>query len=100
MWLLIRHGTRLPEKKYVRGMSDTLPQIKKKIVEIFNSGKSNLSSDLVKRINDWNLSFNTSRPADLAEEGENELIDLGERIQNRFPKLFPEDYNRDLFKVR
>jgi len=35
----------------------------------------------------------------LAVEGENEMIDLGERYQARFPYLMPETFNNQTYKV-
>jgi multiple inositol-polyphosphate phosphatase/2,3-bisphosphoglycerate 3-phosphatase len=36
----------------------------------------------------------------LAHEGEDEMVELAERFQNRFPQILPEVYTNSTFKVQ
>lgn len=80
-------------------MNKYLSQLQENILKSFNKHNSKLNIDVIKNFINWKFSFNKIYPMDLTIEGENELIDLSERMQARFPTLFPEFYNKDLFKV-
>lgn len=91
---MIRHGTRNPSAKVIRAMNTDLYKFKDQILSkglfceedkaLFKSWESNLSEDEEKN---------------LVAEGEDELIDLGERFQNRFPQLLSEQYDNYTYKV-
>lgn len=65
----------------------------------YEDGKTNLSPDDALLFKEWKLSFNQSDMMKLAMEGENEMIDLAERYQTRFPSLMPEIYNNETYRV-
>lgn len=96
--MIIRHGTRFPGKEDTKSMISSLPELQKKIIENFNNSHK-LPADFLERITAWKLSFNDSHTMVLTEEGENELTDLAERMQARFPETFPEEYHKELYKV-
>jgi hypothetical protein len=96
---MIRHGTRFPGKNHIISMKNNLPQLQKKIVKNLKKNNPKLFHDLIDNFNKWKLSFNDSDAMYLSDEGMNELIDLAERMQTRFPKLFVDDYSKDLYKV-
>lgn len=97
---MIRHGARFPGKKHIKKMKKLLPELQNKIIEHFNKNCSELSEETVERLADWRIHFSKSDDKNLAVVGEHELTDLGERMQARFPKLFPEDYSKEIYRVR
>lgn len=61
--------------------------------------KTNLTHDTIIKLSNWKLGFTKNDMMNLAKEGENEMIDLGERYQSRFPTIMPEIYNKRSYKV-
>jgi hypothetical protein len=99
IWLILRHGTRYPGKKYMPHMIDDLPELQHVILKNYANGVINMSADDVALFRKWKLSFAQGSAMKLAVEGENEMIDLGERYQARFPILMPEAFNNQTYKV-
>ncbi|XP_011144551.1 multiple inositol polyphosphate phosphatase 1 isoform X2 [Harpegnathos saltator] len=100
IWLLLRHGTRYPGKKYIPRMLDELPKWKHIILKNYDNGETRLSADDAALFKKWKPIFTSSDTMKLAIEGENEMIDLGERYQARFPSLMPEVYSNQTYKFR
>ncbi|XP_011170916.1 multiple inositol polyphosphate phosphatase 1 isoform X2 [Solenopsis invicta] len=100
IWLILRHGTRYPGKKYMPHMVDDLPELQHVILKNYANGVINMSADDVALFRKWKLSFAQGNAMKLAVEGENEMIDLGERYQARFPILMPEAFNNQTYKFR
>lgn len=96
---MIRHGTRFPNKKDIKKMKKTLAEVQEKIIKNFEKSKSEFSPEVINRLSGWEFKVEKKQAVELTEEGENELIDLAERMQSRFPGLFVENYKRELFKV-
>lgn len=99
IWMMIRHGTRFPNKKDIKLMKNDLSDVQEKIIKKFEKNHSELSSDFIRRLSKWKFSVKKDQAQHLTEEGENELIDLAERMQSRFPTLFVDNYKKELFKV-
>lgn len=100
IWLILRHGTRYPGKKYVPRMIDELAEWQNVILKNYQNGATNLSAADAALFRKWKLSFARGSVMKLAVEGENEMIDLGERYQARFPSLMPETFNNQTYKFR
>ncbi|XP_014224945.1 multiple inositol polyphosphate phosphatase 1-like [Trichogramma pretiosum] len=100
IWLMIRHGTRLPARKFIKPMTEILPDIQKQIIKNYQNGKSKLSADFIEKLERWTINLKEAEAMNLAEEGQNELIDLAERMQARLPELFPDDYEKNLFRFK
>ncbi|KAL0133335.1 hypothetical protein PUN28_000823 [Cardiocondyla obscurior] len=100
IWLILRHGTRYPGKKYVPRMIDDLPELQHVILRNYENGAINMSTDTAALFKKWKLLFSQANMMKLAVEGENEMIDLGERYQSRFPSLMPEAFNNQTYKFR
>lgn len=98
IWMLIRHGTRYPGKKWMSSLVTQIPHLKKDIL-LARKAKS-LKDDVYDRLSSWTLGFTEADIMNLAAEGESELIDIAERYQTRFPHLFPEVYSNDTYKVK
>lgn len=99
IWLILRHGTRYPGKKYIPRMINELPQLQCIILENYENNITSLSTDDAALFKKWKLSITQRNMMKLAVEGENEMIDLGERYQARFPSLMPEAYNNQTYRV-
>ncbi|KYN27390.1 PREDICTED: multiple inositol polyphosphate phosphatase 1 [Trachymyrmex cornetzi] len=100
IWLIFRHGTRYPGKKYIPRMIEDLPELQHVILKNYENGATNLSADEAALFKKWKLTFTQGNMMKLAVEGENEMIDLGERYQARFPSLMPEAFNNQTYKFR
>jgi len=99
IWLILRHGTRYPGKKYIPRMINELPQLQHIILKNYENNKTNLSAGDAALFKKWKLSLTQRDMMKLATEGENEMIDLGERYQARFPSLMPETFINQTYKV-
>lgn len=80
-------------------MIDDLPELQHVILKNYENGATNLSADDAALFRKWKLSFAERNMMKLALEGENEMIDLGERYQARFPSLMPETFSNQTYKV-
>lgn len=49
---------------------------------------------------EWASHLSDDEEKNLVAEGEDELIDLGERYQNRFPGLLSDQYENSTYRVR
>ena len=90
IWSVIRHGTRNPSKKVIAQIKIQLKSLRDSIL---SSKNSNLCPKHLESLRKWNFTVLEEEEKYLVAEGEDELIELAERMQNRFPKLMPEVYN-------
>lgn len=97
--MLLRHGTRYPGKKYASSMIEKLPKLKKIILDNYKENKTKFTKEEAVLFKEWKISFSEDNIMKLTEEGENEMIDIGERYQSRFSNLMPEIYNNQTYKV-
>lgn len=69
--------------------------------KIFDEGRNpKLCSGDIERLREWVSQVNASEEKHLTYEGIDELIELAERVQKRFPSLLPEQFDEDMYKVR
>lgn len=80
-------------------MINELPQFQHIILKNYENNITNLSAGDAALFKKWKLSLTQRDMMKLATEGENEMIDLGERYQARFPSLMPETFNNQTYKV-
>lgn len=100
IWLILRHGTRYPGKKDVPRIINELPQLQHMILRNYENNITSLSVDDAALFEKWKLPLAQRDMMKLTEEGQNEMIDLGERYQARFPSLMPEAFNNQTYRVR
>lgn len=100
IWFLIRHGTRYPQEKYIVIFIEELPRIKNLILNNYHDNKTTLTESDVAKLEKWELTFGPNHSKILAEEGENEMIDLAERFQSRFPKILNQNYDNATYKFK
>uniref|UniRef100_A0A1A9WAX3 Multiple inositol polyphosphate phosphatase 1 n=1 Tax=Glossina brevipalpis TaxID=37001 RepID=A0A1A9WAX3_9MUSC len=94
IWCIIRHGTRYPSKGVIERAKNTLRSLKK---HILSNSKVNLCSKHIEILKDWHFNVGTEEEKFLVAEGEDELIELAERLQNRFPRLLPINYDPSIY---
>ncbi|CAL7947580.1 unnamed protein product [Xylocopa violacea] len=100
IWLIIRHGTRYPGKKYISSMMEKLPKLKNIILKNYERNKTKFTKEDAILFEEWNVTFSEGDIMKLAEEGENEMIDIGERYQSRFPTLMTEVYDNQTYRFK
>lgn len=81
-------------------MIEELPELQKIILDNYERNETSFTVEDAALLRDWKITFSKDDIAKLAEEGENEMIDLGERYQSRFPSLMPEVYDNRTYRVK
>ncbi|KAJ8731980.1 hypothetical protein PYW08_014710 [Mythimna loreyi] len=95
IWAIIRHGKRNPEEKYAQNMRHVLKQ-KDFIVSSYEIGNSSLCAQDIENIKNWNVDTAVlTKLNEIAEEGYQELLRLGSRINEAFPELLKELQEKD-----
>lgn len=116
IWMVIRHGTRLPSRSLINDMTNKLPRLRDRIIH--NSATSSklnlsviavriilyfvevqLSEEALEAIRDWHLQIKPEDAKILAYEGEDEMLNLAERMQMRFPTILSNIYSNTSYKV-
>ncbi|XP_053687588.1 multiple inositol polyphosphate phosphatase 1-like [Sabethes cyaneus] len=105
IWLLSRHGTRLPGKKDIRVMSSELSGLRDSILENIELSKVDshtICPSYLKRLEtwQWNSSITLDRESYLTEQGWNDLKSLAKRMKKRFPKIFSKRYSQANYLFR
>ncbi|PSN39586.1 hypothetical protein C0J52_18755 [Blattella germanica] len=100
IWMMIRHGTRYPSSKVIRLMRERLPQIRDSILQNHKSKRGKLCNEEIAELQAWSPHVEEADQKRLSHEGEDEMVELAERFQNRFPQILPEVYNNSTFKFR
>lgn len=100
IWLFVRHGTRTPGQKTVNKMNTLLTAFRDEILSNHDNERGNLCDDTLIKLRKWSSPFDASEHKILAHEGENEMLELGERYQNRFPDVLSEIYSNSTYKFR
>ncbi|XP_004524101.2 multiple inositol polyphosphate phosphatase 1 [Ceratitis capitata] len=94
IWSVIRHGTRNPSKEHIEGTKFRLVQLKEQILK---NPQTKLCPEELIRLRFWNFNISSEEEKYLTAEGEDELQELAERMQNRFPNLLVDEYDPDLY---
>ena len=99
LWTVVRHGTRYPSDKAIKLMTNTLPELRERIVSAANDGRSGLCPQDVKLLQDWSVVLEEKQEKRLHEEGGREMVLLGDRWRERLPSLL-ESYDPALYRLR
>lgn len=99
-WFLSRHGTRNPGTEDMVKLKNELPILRQAINENHKEGRGNLCLDDLDNLNDWKFHTNTSESKYLVREGYKELNGIGERYQDRFPKLLTRPFANESYTIR
>ena len=68
-------------------LRSVLPLIQNQIISNYKAGKGSLCKDDIENLEKWIFQANVNDDEFLVKEGFKELEDIGERYQDRFPKL-------------
>lgn len=93
IWMIVRHGTRNPSADLIIKMNDRLPEIRDLILENNSEPSERLRNSDLYALRKWKSRLEESDETILAHEGEDEMLELAERMQARFPSLFPSTYS-------
>lgn len=94
LWSTIRHGTRNPSKKVIKQAKSKLTALKE---ELLTKEDTELCPKFFENLRTWSFNISADEEKYLVAEGEDELIELAERMQNRFPTLLAEEYDPQMF---
>ncbi|KAG6442773.1 multiple inositol polyphosphate phosphatase 1 [Manduca sexta] len=100
IWMIIRHGTRLPRDTDIIKMNTTLKDLKYEILLNNKLGNGELTDEQIKNFEQWSTDINLEHERFLTLEGQDEMILLAERMQNRFPGAIKRKYNNATFLFR
>ncbi|XP_046965316.1 multiple inositol polyphosphate phosphatase 1-like [Vanessa cardui] len=100
IWMILRHGTRLPSAKDILGMNTKLKDLKFEILMKNNQGKGALKEDNLNLFKKWSTDIEIEQEKYLTLEGQYEMIQLAERMQKRFPNAIKNKYNSKHFKFK
>ncbi|KAJ8731978.1 hypothetical protein PYW08_014708 [Mythimna loreyi] len=95
IWAIMRHGKRNPGQIFARHMQHILEH-KDVIVSSYEVGNSSLCAQDIENIKNWNVDVPVlTKPNEIAEEGYQELLRIGNRINEAFPELLKELQAKD-----
>lgn len=90
IWLLCRHGTRYPDARTITKMFN-LTHFRDLVMSNHENEQRGLLCDKdLQNLKNWELApeLDSKRSKQLTEQGERDLLSLGERLQAKFPELF------------
>ncbi|CAH0564059.1 unnamed protein product [Brassicogethes aeneus] len=103
-WMIVRHGTRNPSDGFVLQYNTRLPDILNLIVTNYGHGVSEniekISPKDIDLLKKWRSKVGQEDAKKLREEGEDEMILISERMQTRFPEVFPNVYSNTSYKFK
>ncbi|KAL1497696.1 hypothetical protein ABEB36_008614 [Hypothenemus hampei] len=100
IWMIVRHGTRNPSISNIESINARLPKIRDLIINsdsLPNEFIKNRDLDLFKK---WKSRLEVDDETKLTVEGEEEMLLLAERMQNRFPTVFDNIYSNTTYKIK
>ncbi|KAM3963098.1 multiple inositol polyphosphate phosphatase 1 [Aphomia sociella] len=100
IWMIVRHGTRLPSAKDIQGMNTTLKDIKYESLLQHKLGKGQLTQVQLNELEKWSSELDAENEKILTLEGQDEMILLAERMQKRFPNAIKNKYSNKTFLFR
>ncbi|KAJ4432670.1 hypothetical protein ANN_21293, partial [Periplaneta americana] len=100
IWMIVRHGTRYPSGKVIQKMRERLPQLRETVIQNHKSKRGKLCKEELAALQAWSPHVEEADEKRLAHEGEDEMVELAERFQNRFPQILSEIYTNLTYKFR
>lgn len=100
IWMIVRHGTRYPGSKVIRKMKERLPILRDSVIQNHKLKRGQLCKEEIAALLAWSPHVEEADEKRLAHEGEDEMVELAERFQNRFPQILPEVYTNSTFQFR
>ncbi|XP_069365747.1 multiple inositol polyphosphate phosphatase 1-like isoform X3 [Maniola hyperantus] len=100
IWMVLRHGTRLPSAKDIVRMNTTLKDLRMDIILHNRKGKGTLNYEQLHWFENWDSDIPLGQEKYLVLEGQDEMILIAERMQKRFPNAIQNKYNNSTFMFR
>ncbi|CAH0721784.1 unnamed protein product, partial [Brenthis ino] len=100
VWMVIRHGTRLPSVKDILGMNNELEDLKYEILIKNRNGQGQLTKVQLQHLQNWSSRISLEQEKYLTLEGQDEMILLAERMQKRFPNAIKSNYSNKTHKFK
>lgn len=83
----MRHSKSYPLKEFGKSIEEALT-IRDLVISSYNSGNSSICSQDIQNLRNWKLNNIIIENAnDLTNEGQEEMIEFGKRLQNAYPTL-------------
>ncbi|KMZ70057.1 putative Multiple inositol polyphosphate phosphatase 1 [Zostera marina] len=93
--LVARHGTRAPTKKRIKELNNLEGRFEVLLSDVKDDSK------VPQWLYGWQSPWKGRvTGGELVQKGEEELYQLGIRVRERFPDLFSEDYNSEIYQIR
>ncbi|XP_004931928.2 multiple inositol polyphosphate phosphatase 1 [Bombyx mori] len=87
IWGIMRHSKSYPLKEFGKSIEEALT-IRDLVISSYNSGNSSICSQDIQNLRNWKLNNIIIENAnDLTNEGQEEMIEFGKRLQNAYPTL-------------
>lgn len=80
-------------------MKDKLPVLRDAILKNHKEKRGSLCEDDLENLEDWEFRANVTEDKFLVKEGHEELKNLGDRFQERFPELLTRPFENDSYVV-
>ncbi|CAK1554516.1 unnamed protein product [Leptosia nina] len=97
VWMMMRHGTRHPEKKDVEKMKNVVPLIMD-ILQAHQEERGGMCAQDIENLRNWKWNEDLEAPqSELTEAGIEELKSIGQRFGDRFSHILE---NLEKFEVR
>ncbi|XP_045785864.1 multiple inositol polyphosphate phosphatase 1-like [Maniola jurtina] len=100
IWMVLRHGTRLPSAKDIVLMNTMLKDLRTDIILHNRKGKGTLNNEQLHWFENWDSDIPLGQEKYLALEGQDEMVLIAERMQKRFPNAIQSKYNNKTFMFR
>ncbi|XP_022112716.2 multiple inositol polyphosphate phosphatase 1 [Pieris rapae] len=100
IWMLLRHGSRLPSAKDIVGAQTVLQNLKYEVLLQHNMGKGLLNKEQLQTFEHWTCDMPVEEEKYLTLEGQDEMVLLAERTHNRFPNIVKQKYDNNSFQFR
>jgi len=92
IWSIIRHGTRYPSEEAIKIVKTNVTTLRDRLLE---SNQSKLCPEDLELLKAWNYTVDYEQAKKLHAEGVEELIFMGERLLERYPKLLTTYHEND-----
>lgn len=95
LWMIGRHGTRLPNANAINNMLAHSERLHSAILTNYNQGKTSLCASDIELLRNWNLNSDVivGNAQLLTSEGWNEMEGLARRFQTAFPSILSSTYS-------
>lgn len=80
-------------------LQSLLPLVRNDIISNHKAGRGMLCKDDIENLEKWTFLANITDDKFLVKEGFKELEDIGDRFQDRFPKLLTKPFNNASYSV-